>query len=77
MVVPHEHAAALAAVLRDECKRHLRETGNLSWEINTLARVEARYPELPIQWYGPCNHDASMFLNYRATEHADGKAQVV
>jgi hypothetical protein len=76
MVVPRERAAALAAVMRDECKRHLRETGNLSWEINTLARVEARYPELPIRWYGPCNHDASMFLNYRATEHADGwKAQ--
>jgi hypothetical protein len=76
MVVPREHAAALAAVMRDECKRWLKLTGNLSWEVNTLCRVEERYPTLPIRWYGPCNHDASMFLNYRATEHADGwKAQ--
>jgi hypothetical protein len=75
LVVPREHAAALAAVMRDECKRHLRETGNLSWEVNTLARVEQRYPDLPIRWY-KADHNSSMFTNYQATEHADGwKAQ--
>jgi hypothetical protein len=77
LVVPRKLAAALAAVMRDECKRWLKLTGNLSWEVNTLCRVEERYPTLPIRWY-KADHNSSMFTNYRATEHADGReTQVV
>ena len=41
-----------------------------SWEVNTLARVEQRYPNLPI-WQYKADHDQTMFTNYRATEYAD------
>jgi hypothetical protein len=65
MVIPRAFAGILDAVMKEEYKRHLKLTGNLSWEVNALARVEQRYPDLPI-WQYRANHDASMFLNYRA-----------
>ena len=71
-VVPFEYAEILDVVMKDEYKRHLKETDNLSWEVNTLARVEQRHPGIPI-WHYKANHDASMFVNYRRTEYADGK----
>jgi hypothetical protein len=76
-VVPGKYAHQLDAEMKTEYKRHLRETNNLSWEVNTLSRLERRGTSLPLQHYR-ANHDSSMFSNYRATEHADGrKTQVV
>jgi hypothetical protein len=76
MVVPCKYAAAFDYEMKAEYKRHLRETNNLSWEVNTLSRLERRGTSLPL-WHYRANHDSSIFSNYRATEHADGKAQVV
>jgi hypothetical protein len=64
IIVPRAFAGVLDVVMKEEYKRHLKATRNLSWEVNALARVEQRYPELPIRHYR-ADHDASMFLNYR------------
>ena len=52
----------LAAAIRGEAEQHIRETGNVSWEVNGWARVEQKY-NLPIHWY-PAQHDNGMFKNY-------------
>src|SRR5204863_8511042 len=75
MVVPRKYVDRLNTAMKHEYVRWLEETGNISWEVNTLARVEHLEPDLPFWWYG-ADHDSSIFKNYRATEDADGqKAQ--
>ena len=72
MVVPRAYVEKLNDAMKHEYIRWLNLTGNISWEVNTLARVERLVPDLPIWWYR-ADHNASMFQNYRATEDADGK----
>jgi hypothetical protein len=72
MIVPRQYVDAFDACMKDEYKRHLRETNNLSWEVNTLSRLERRGTALPL-WHYRANHDASMLTNYRETEYADVK----
>lgn len=61
-VVPRAHVFELDVAMKAECLRHLRRTKKLTWEVNTLACVEAT-ENLPIWWY-EADHNASMFLNY-------------
>ena len=69
-VCPRTYLADLETVFRAETMRHLRETNNLSWEVNTLQRLEAHSAiRLPIWWY-KADHDKSMFRNYPRVEHA-------
>jgi hypothetical protein len=75
VVMPRKYAGVFDAAVKGEYKRHIRETGNVSWEVNCWARVEERYPELPI-WQYHADHDATMFTNFRATEYADGHQAV-
>jgi hypothetical protein len=70
MVVPRKYVVALDAAMKSEYARWIDRHNNVSWEVNTLARVEQNEPELPIWWY-KANHDASIFTNYRSTRHAD------
>ena len=77
MVVPRKYVRAFNISMKQEYLRWLDHTGNISWEVNALARMELVEPELPIWWYGPCDHDASMFTNYKATEHADARRSPV
>lgn len=72
MVVPRQHVSALNAAMKREYIRGLQEIGNISWEVNTLARVEKNDLELPI-WHYLADHDKTIFTNYQATENADGK----
>jgi hypothetical protein len=75
MVVPRKYVDRLNTAMKHEYVRWLEQTGNISWEVNTLARVEHLEPDLPFWWY-KADHDSSIFKNYRATEDADGqKAQ--
>jgi hypothetical protein len=67
LVVPRQHVLDLDIAMRREYARWLDATNNLSWEINTLARVERREPDLPI-WHYKADHDASLFTAYRAVE---------
>lgn len=75
MVVPFRFVDRFYAIVQQEYKRWLEQTGNLSWEVNTLARVEQQHPNLI--WHYKADHNASMFLNYQATEMADGYQKAV
>jgi hypothetical protein len=68
MVVPQRHVIAFDQAMKREYVRWLDSTNNLSWEVNTLARVERRETGLPIWWYRAADHDASMFTAYQPTE---------
>jgi hypothetical protein len=72
MLVPREYVIAFDEAMQAEYRHWLWKTGNVSWEVNTLARVEKRHPDL-IWWYGPCDHDESMFTRYQTAEYADGQ----
>lgn len=71
MVVPRQHLVALDTAMKQEYVVWLAQHRHVSWEVNTLARLERQNTGLPIWWY-KADHDASLFTNYRATEHADG-----
>lgn len=71
MLVPREHIQAFDEEMQTEYRRWLYQTGNLSWEVNTLARVEKRHPDW-IWWY-KADHNQSLFTNYQVTEYADGQ----
>ncbi len=69
-VVPRQYLLDLDGALRVETMRHLRETNNLSWEVNTLQRLE-RNPTVPLPiWWYKADHDASLFRNYPKAHHA-------
>lgn len=65
IVVPRDQVVDFDTAMKREYVSWLDRTGNLSWEINTLARVEKNY-QLPI-WHYKADHDASMFTAYKST----------
>jgi hypothetical protein len=67
LVVPREQVIDFDTAMKREYVTWLDRTNNLSWEINTLARVEKGEPRLPI-WHYKADHDASMFTAYRSVE---------
>jgi len=75
MVVPRAFIVPFADAMQHECIAHIEETGNVSWEVNTLARLERHDPYFPGWWY-QADHDATMFTNYRREEDAGGWQQV-
>jgi len=69
-VVPRNLLADLEIAFRAETIRHLRETNNLSWEVNTLQRLELNSAiRLPLWWY-EADHNAQLFRNYPRAIHA-------
>lgn len=61
MVVPRSTIYLLYKVVKKSVEMHLEKTGNITWEVNTLARIE---PWLPfIRWY-LADHNQTMFTNY-------------
>lgn len=64
IVMPRKYATAFDAAMKDEYKSWLRKTGNVSWEVNTLARLEQQGTALPL-WHFRADHDASIFSAYR------------
>jgi hypothetical protein len=71
MIVPRYFINTFNNEMQYEYRSWLNKTGNLSWEVNTLARVEKRHPNL-IWWY-QADHNQTLFTNYKTTEHADGR----
>jgi hypothetical protein len=71
MVVPACYAESFHFAMVNEYGRWLGETNNVSWEVNTLARLEQQDPVFPVWWY-QADHDKSIFTHYRSTEYADG-----
>jgi hypothetical protein len=72
MVVPRKYVRPLNLAMKREYVRWLEENHNISWEVNTLARVEWLEPDLPFWWY-KADHNQTLFTNYKATEDADGR----
>lgn len=70
MVVPREYLVDFDLAMKTEYMRWLDQYHNVSWEVNTLARVELAEPELPIWWY-KADHNETLFTNYQATQPAD------
>src|SRR6266550_1963326 len=63
-VVPRKYLIDFDTAFRAETIRHLRDTNNLSWEVNTFQRLETHSAiRLPIWWY-QADHNASLFTNY-------------
>lgn len=60
MVVPRDQVHKLYKAIKQEVTNHIRKTGNVTWEVNSLAAVE---PTLPIRWY-QADHNQTMFTNY-------------
>jgi hypothetical protein len=73
MVVPRQYVLDFDCAMKTEYIDWIEKTNNVSWEVNALARLERNDRYAPLWWYGPCDHNASMFTNYRGTERADGK----
>ena len=63
MIVPREYIQRLFHAVRYNTRGHIDLTRNVSWEVNTLARIE-RDADLPFRWY-LADHDGSMFGNYK------------
>lgn len=70
MVVPRKYVRPLNQAMKNEYVRWLEQNHNISWEVNTLARVEYLEPDLPFWWY-KADHNSSIFTNYRTTKNAD------
>jgi hypothetical protein len=66
IVVPREQVIDFDTAMKREYVAWLDRTNNLSWEVNTLARVEKNEPRLPI-WHYKADHDASLFTAYKST----------
>lgn len=72
LVVPQKYVIPFDIAMKREYVRWLNLTDNLSWEVNTMARMEQREPDLPI-WQYRANHDVSIFTNYQSVENADSR----
>jgi hypothetical protein len=68
MVVPRSKVAPLYKAVKREVLAHLNKTKNVTWEVNTLARVEK---DFPVRWY-LADHNETMFTNYRDTVDEQG-----
>jgi len=71
MIIPRNYIHEFDRAMKQEYVRWIERTNNVSWEVNTLARVEKR-KELPIWWY-QADHDASIFTGYKTPEYADSR----
>jgi hypothetical protein len=61
MVVPRKQVFPLYNTIREVVKKNLEDAGNITWEVNSLARAE---PSLPgLRWY-QADHNQTMFTNY-------------
>lgn len=60
MVVPRVKLHKLYKTVKRNVMEHVRRTRNVSWEVNTLARIEAT---LPIRWY-QADHNQTLFTGY-------------
>jgi hypothetical protein len=61
-VCPRDLAQRVYQAVRDVVEMRTRITGQLSWDMNSMAYVEL-LDILPIRWY-PANHDETQFTNY-------------
>lgn len=63
IVVPRDLAVKFDTGVKVECIDWLSKTNNISWEVNTMARMEKSFYLFPIRQYF-ADHDHTMFTNY-------------
>lgn len=62
IIVPRSSISALKNLMQAMTLLHIGKTKNVTWEVNTLARVD-QTDKLPIRWYA-ADHNQTMFTNY-------------
>lgn len=63
-VCPRKYIFDFDKAVKDEMRTHLANTRNVSWEVNTWARVEQLdLVDLPIRWY-QADHNQTMLTGY-------------
>lgn len=65
LVVPRGKALGLYKAVKITAKKHLSQTHNVEWEVNTLARAEPLIRGL--RWY-KADHNETMFTNYEVED---------
>lgn len=72
MVVPRQYVFKFYRAIKDHVMQRLKQTKNVSWEVNSITAVE---PSLPIRWYY-ADHNETMFTNYKlgAPGHDQGES---
>ena len=63
-IVPRQYVAPLNRAMKREYVRWLEQTNNVSWEVNTLARLEKNDKDFPVWWY-KADHNETLFTNYK------------
>jgi hypothetical protein len=66
IVMPRRYAWEFFNAVKAEYIRWIKLHNRVTWEVNTLCRVEERYPELPLWWF-KADHNATMFTSYQPT----------
>jgi len=61
LVVPRPVVHTLYKTVKRSVREHLIQTKNVTWEVNTLARIEPILPHL--RWY-KADHNETMFTGY-------------
>lgn len=67
LAVPRKFVPMLHFACMRTAMKHIRQTNNVEWEINTWARVEKK-DKLPWRWY-PADHNVSQFDNLPREPH--------
>lgn len=62
VAVPRGSLMDFDQAVKKEAKRHIAETNNVSWEVNTWSRMEER--GFPFHWYS-ADHNQTMFTGYK------------
>lgn len=68
MVVPRRFVEPFNTAMQREYAYWISQTKNVSWEVNTLARLERTDPDFPVWWY-KADHDQTLFTNYPGAGH--------
>lgn len=61
-IVPKQYVAPLSMAFKKTAKKIMNDTRRISWEVNTLARIE-KLNKLPIRWYAG-DHNETQFTHY-------------
>lgn len=74
LVMPRALAAPFDQAVRDAAREHIAATGKATWEVNTWAQVMQKHPTWFERYF--CNHDLSLFTNFRTRAAAPMKIAV-
>lgn len=62
LACPRRYCAQLDEEVKQNVYGHIARTKNISWEVNTWARME-KYRRLPIKWY-KADHNETLFTGF-------------